>query len=76
MAGFEVDIEIRKDDGQAMLSVRLQNQDDTDIFVRFCEDIVMTISNARDEISAGANHSFHGQQGRACLTDREFGIDI
>ncbi|MEP0961041.1 MAG: PD-(D/E)XK motif protein [Roseobacter sp.] len=52
MAGLEVEVEIRDNDGQAMLSVRLENQDDADIFARFCEDIVMTISNARDEISA------------------------
>lgn len=52
MAGLEVDVEMRKEDGQAMLSIRLENQDDTDVFARLCHDIVMTVSNARDEISA------------------------
>lgn len=52
MAGLEVEADIRNDDGQAMLSVRLENQDDADIFARFCDDIVMTVSNARDEITA------------------------
>jgi hypothetical protein len=52
MAGLEVEADIRNDDGQAMLSVRLENQDDADIFARFCDDIVMTVSNAQNEITA------------------------
>ena len=59
MAGLEVDREMRKNDGQAILSVRLENHDDADIFARFCEDIVMTVSNARDEMSAV--HAFLGR---------------
>lgn len=52
MAGLAVETSIRNDDGKAMLSVRLENQDDTDIFARFCDDIVLTVSGAGDEISA------------------------
>ncbi len=52
MAGLEVEADIRKDDGKAMLSVRLENQDDADIFARFCDDILMTVSKAADEVAA------------------------
>lgn len=59
MAGLEVEAGIRNDDGKAMLSVRLENQDDADIFARFCDDIVMTVSSAADEITAV--HAFIGR---------------
>lgn len=52
MAGLQVEADIRKDDGKAMLSVRLENQEDADIFAQFCDDIVMTVSKAPDEVSA------------------------
>jgi hypothetical protein len=52
MAGHEVEADTPTDDGQALLSGRHATQDDADIFARFCDDIVMTVSNARDEITA------------------------
>lgn len=52
MAGLELEADLRKDDGKAMLSVRLENQDDADIFARFCDDIVMTVKGAADEATA------------------------
>jgi hypothetical protein len=52
MAGLELVAEVRKDDGKAMLSVRLENQDDADIFARFCDDIVMTVKGAANETTA------------------------
>lgn len=52
MAGLELEADLRKDDGKAMLSVRLENQDDADIFARFCDDIVMTVKDAASETTA------------------------
>lgn len=52
MAGLELEADVRKDDGKAMLSVRLENQDDADIFARFCDDIVMTVKGAANETTA------------------------
>lgn len=52
MAGLELEADLRKDDGKAMLSVRLEDQDDADIFARFCDDIVMTVKDAANETVA------------------------
>ena len=52
MAGLELEAGVRKDDGKAMLSVRLENHDDADIFGRFCDDIVMTVKDAATEAMA------------------------
>lgn len=52
MAGLELEADLRKDDGKAMLSVRLENQDDADVFARFCDDIVMTVKGAANETTA------------------------
>jgi putative PD-(D/E)XK family protein DUF4420 len=52
MAGLEVAAEVRAEDGKGILSVRLENDDDADIFARFCDDIVMTISAAGNEVTA------------------------
>lgn len=52
MAGLELEAALRKDDGKAMLSVRLENQDDADIFARFCDDIVLTVKDAENETTA------------------------
>lgn len=52
MAGLELEAYLRRDDGKAVLSVRLENQDDADIFARFCDDIVMTVSGAANETTA------------------------
>ena len=52
MAGLELEADLRKDDGKAMLSVRLENQDDADIFARFCDDIVMTVKDSANETTA------------------------
>lgn len=52
MAGLEVKAEIRNDDGKAILCVSLEYEDDADIFARFCDDIVRTVSGAVDEATA------------------------
>lgn len=52
MAGLELEAGVRKDDCKAMLSVRLENQDDADIFARFCDDIVKTVKGATNEATA------------------------
>lgn len=52
MAGLHVESRPRNDDGCAVLIVRLENGEDTDIFTRFCEDIISTVAAAANEATA------------------------
>ena len=52
MARLEVKSEIRSSDNKAILSLRLENQEDADIFSLFCNDIITIVSEAPTEIAA------------------------
>jgi hypothetical protein len=52
MAGLELESRSREADGRVMLSVRLENESNADIFARFCDDIIATVSSAETEAIA------------------------
>jgi hypothetical protein len=52
MAGLEIAARIRDDDGRGMLSVRLENDSNADVFSRFCDDIIATVASAETEAIA------------------------
>lgn len=52
IAGIEVAARVRSEDDKGILSVTLENADDADIFTRFSDDIIETVSAAPDEVSA------------------------
>lgn len=52
MAGLHIESRVREGDGRLALIVRLESGEDADIFTRFCEDIIETVSQAGSENAA------------------------
>lgn len=52
MAGLELESRMREADGRVVLSVRLENESNADIFARFCDDIIAIVSSAETEAIA------------------------
>lgn len=52
IAGLDVAARVRSEDNKGFLSVTLENADDADIFTRFSDDIIETVAEARDEVTA------------------------
>lgn len=52
MAGLAIEVFTKDNDEMAVLVVRLENDEDADVFTRFCDDLIATVASSKSEATA------------------------